>query len=580
MNINASISYTGGTNRTLTLNCANDMVFANATGITSSTARLNLVLRTALNSGSPDNGLIRLNGVTIQTNGGHFWAGGGPTTATWNGLTVGNSLARTWLDDLPGLSVIGSSITTNGGNLYLAGLSHDTSDDNGANYGVSIDNSTISTAAGVIEMNGQVNGKFTYGYGTYLNGNTGTVSIGTTSGAITINGYGYDATSSGNNWRHGITTGGTVAIRTVSGNITMRGEANFSSTVNDKEGIIFATGSSVCSQTGNITLRGTNTRESDGQYSNAIRFHADNQSNAIRIGFDGTNAYSGDILIEGNSIYQRNNNAGAGSIAIQTTGNLTIQPIGNAFTYMRAGDAGTLTFDDDWNFGTTLGSFTYGKSTNTANLTLSSPRTTAGALTIYAGNIIAQQNLTTTNANANILLQATGYIEIAASRVLQTNRGNITFRSNSLGTAVVLPNGTTGSITLNSGSSLLSNGGNITLGGNFDGTEGAGLYAASNRSGGSPGVLINNATLIAAGGNIKIYGKCNSSYDDGVRLQANITTTGTGTIGIYGDATGGNNGTQYFGGISFNNEVSNIETDQGNITLSGKLINTQSNNNT
>jgi hypothetical protein len=97
MNINASISYTGGTNRTLTLNCANDMVFANATGITSSTSRLNLVLRTALGSVFPDHGLIQLNGVTIQTNGGHFWAGGGPTTATWNGLTVGNSLAMTSL---------------------------------------------------------------------------------------------------------------------------------------------------------------------------------------------------------------------------------------------------------------------------------------------------------------------------------------------------------------------------------------------------------------------------------------------------------------------------------------------------
>jgi hypothetical protein len=137
---------------------------------------------------------------------------------------------------------------------------------------------------------------------------------------------------------------------------------------------------------------------------------------------------------------------------------------------------------------------------------------------------------------------------------------------------------TTTSITLNSGSSLLSNGGNITLGGNFTGTEGAGLYAASKGSlGGTPGILINNATLTAAGGNIKIYGKCNNSFNDGVRLQANITTTGTGTIGIYGDAFGGNDGT-YYGGISFNNEISNIETDQGNITLSGKLTSTQSNN--
>ena len=150
MNINASISYTGGANRTLTLNCANDMVFANATGITSSSASLNVVLRTALNAASPYFGYIQMNGVTIETKGGHFWAGGGPTAATWNGLTVGNTYARTWSDDIPGIAVVGSSITTNGGNLYLAGLSHDTFDDNGANYGVSIDNSTITTAACVI----------------------------------------------------------------------------------------------------------------------------------------------------------------------------------------------------------------------------------------------------------------------------------------------------------------------------------------------------------------------------------------------------------------------------------------------
>jgi len=576
--INASISYVGSSNRTLTINGANDMVFANATGITSSSARLNLVLRTALGSVNADHGYIQMNGVTIQTNGGHFWVGGGSGTVTWNGLTVGNSPARTWSDDLPGISLVGSSISTNGGNLYMAGLSWNSSDDDGVNNGILIRNSSISTAAGSIEINGEVNGKYTIGFGTNLDGNSGAVSIGTTSGAMNINGYGFDATSAGNAWRHGVQINGDVAIRTVSGNISILGEAKFSSAINDKEGILLGSGTSVCSQTGNITLRGTNTLESSGQYCNSIRFSTANSTNAIRIGFDGTNPYSGNILIEGNSIYQRNNNAGAGSIAVQTTGNLTIQPTGNTFTYMRAGDAGSLTFDDDWNFGTNLGSFTYGKSTNTANLTLSSPRTTSGALRIYAGNLFVQQNLITTVNNAEILLQSTGYIDIAASRTLQTNNGNIILRANSGGIAVVLPNANTGSITLNSGSSLVSNGGNITLGGNFDGTEGSGLYAASARSGGgSPGVLINNATLTAAGGNINIYGRCNTVFDDGVRLQANITTTGAGSIGIYGDSYGGNNGTQYFGGISFIEAISTIETDQGNITLSGRLINTQSN---
>ncbi len=460
MNINASISYTGGTNRTLTLNSANDMVFANATGITSSSASLNVVLRTALNAASPDYGYIQMNGVTIETKGGHFWAGGGPTAATWNGLTVGNTYARTWSDDIPGLSVIGSSITTNGGNLYFAGLSYNSSDDDGLNWGVNIERSTISSAAGSIEINGEVKGRFTIGFGMNINGNSGSVSISTTSGAITINGYGYDATSSGNAWRHGITLDNNVAIRTVSGNISIRGEANFSSAINDKEGLIIGTGTSVCSQTGNITLRGTNTLESSGQYSNSIRFATSDITNGIRIGFDGTNAYSGNILIEGNSIYQRLTNAGAGSIAIQTAGNLTIQPTGNTFTYMRAGDAGTLTFDDDWNFGTTLGSFTYGKSTNTANLTLSSPRTTAGAMSIYAGNIIAQQNLTTTATNANILLQATGYIETGAN-ITATTASNITLNANG---------GFSSANTLNylTRKAITSAGGNITINADMD----------------------------------------------------------------------------------------------------------------
>jgi hypothetical protein len=41
-------------------------------------------------------------------------------------------------------------------------------------------------------------------------------------------------------------------------------------------------------------------------------------------------------------------------------------------------------------------------------------------------------------------LQSTGYIDIAASRTLQTNNGNIILRANSGGIAVVLPNANTG----------------------------------------------------------------------------------------------------------------------------------------
>jgi hypothetical protein len=1127
--INNSITYTGSSARTLTFNITNDIIFASNMGISSSNASLNLVFRTALTLTNIDHGRIALNQSTINTNGGHLWMGGGPTTATWNGLTVGNSMARTWADNIAGISIINSTIITNGGHIYMYGRSHNSSDDFGSsNFGVNIENSSISSTSGSITIYGDVLGRYTNGIGTRISSTSSTTTISATSGSINIGGWGSDQTTNGNGWRLGTSISGSSStvktiISSVSGNVQIEGNAGFAATINDKEGFVIGGATEIISRSGNISLKGTNALESSGQYCNSIRFDPSNVSNSIRVGFDGTNSYTGNILIEGNSIYQRYLHSSAGSIAVQTTGTLTIQPTGTAFTYMRADNAGTLTYDNDWNFGTNLGGFVYGKttntsaltynnslrtngpmtfytgstqlgvgvemtadganghinflssngfgtvansgstrgkimatgggsininadsdnnnsgtldidwltidgtsgnvllecaafvwntasqvalpefysnggaltirnttssnydintiwfamfgnfggitlgreggtgaillnsctncsssalnfgttafqvagpitalggniyaninlrstnsgsdillkadkhivvganvgvqsnngditfwsnsngvadptdgdfigiysgvsinsangltnqttgggtitiaggntsqvlpsgtvvptayayssrttnwidpvlppggvnfgekrsavgglntvniysgggnivikgksssssagiqwlsgpagatqvinsgngtvtidglstsstahgiefmsyasvvsptiissntsssairiigetfstnnragylgtvkleangtgggievngkvasssnyaaieagtlnayalsgpitfisegglglkaggvwgkgtlassssnitlksdnislytatiettgtltvesigtsfasaltfpitnltvgntvsgltlgkSTNTANITLANATTIAGPITAYGGNIFAQQNLTSTLSGAAILLQATGYIDVSASDIIQTSNGNITLRANASGTA----NTTTSAITLNSGSSLLSNGGNITLGGNFSGTQGAGLYAASARVNGSPGILINNATISAAGGNINIYGRCSTSYDDGIRLQANINTTGAGSIGIYGDAFGGYNGTQYFGGISFFNEVSRIEAVSGNVTLEGILTNSQS----
>ncbi len=274
---------------------------------------------------------------------------------------------------------------------------------------------------------------------------------------------------------------------------------------------------------------------------------------------------SGNVVAKGEAISFSNTN-------INGSGTVTIEPSDNAF--------GGGIANNGLSLASTISGLTIGKTTNNTSLTFGTATTISGPITAYGGNIFTQQNLTSTLNGASILLQATGYIDVSASRTIQTTNGNITLRANSSGTAVVLPNSTTGAITLNSGSSLLSNGGNITLGGNFDGSEGVGLYAASNRSGGSPGVLINNATISATGGHINIYGKCASSYDDGIRLQATITTTGAGNIGIYGDAFGGlTSGTPdiWFGGITFITNSSTIETENGNINIEGVLTNTQSN---
>lgn len=144
--INNTIAYTGFNPRTLTFNAANDLIVASGVNITSSTAAMNLVLRSIFSAGVPDYGRIQLNGVIINTRGGHFWAGGGSGNSTWNGLTVGNTFSRTWLDDVSGISFLNSSLTTNGGNIYMAGQSFNTSDGDGENYGINIRNSKIGRA--------------------------------------------------------------------------------------------------------------------------------------------------------------------------------------------------------------------------------------------------------------------------------------------------------------------------------------------------------------------------------------------------------------------------------------------------
>ena len=101
--ISNSISYSGNTNRTLTLNSPNHIFISSGADITSANAALNVILRAICLLGSPDNGTIQILNSTINTNGGHLWIAGGPNNTTWNGLTVGDHYARTWTDDVKGL---------------------------------------------------------------------------------------------------------------------------------------------------------------------------------------------------------------------------------------------------------------------------------------------------------------------------------------------------------------------------------------------------------------------------------------------------------------------------------------------
>ncbi|WP_230256355.1 YDG domain-containing protein [Rhodopirellula halodulae] len=383
--------------------------------------------------------------TNIRTNGGGFAITGGSTT-TWTpadgeaALSIG--AGRAWATDLTGLlhgaDLRNTTIDTDGGNVLIRAGSSSSVGIFDDVFGIGFDDVSISTGTGSITLDGLVADQsglnvdnaigvhlasgsslasttgdisitgelanttdFVNGAGVWIGRDientltsSGDINISTTQGDIDIVGIGADQNGSG--WRHGlalVTSVGSdsVFLSTVDGDITLDGTANFlDGSTNDTSGLQFQPGSggvmAVTSQTGNITLRGANSQEGNLN-ENGIRLSANDVSDNIRIGYDGVNAYSGDILIQTNSLFKQNTNAGSGSISVQSTGGLTIESIGSSFTK-------SPTLDDDWNLGTTFGSMFFGKIDNTADLTFDSAISLAGAFSAYGGNLTFNDTLT------------------------------------------------------------------------------------------------------------------------------------------------------------------------------------------
>lgn len=578
--IDGTITYTGSATRTLTFRIANDIFITtpNQSITATGSGALNVVLRTATGSGSPDNGRVSIRqNNTINTNGGHLWIGGGATDVTWNGLTVGNSFARTWNENIPGVWIENSTLNTNGGNLSLRGLSHFSGStySGTTNAGVRMAGSTVSTASGSITIQGDIYGNFNNGIATVIEASSTKASnISTTSGSIDIIGYGNTPTNN-SGWRLGLLLDGSQTypsvISSTSGHIQLDGYF-MNCTFNDQSGLQIQAYSRVVSTSGNILLRGEINNANVGQSSNDIRFAPNNASNAIRIGFDGTNAYSGNITIEANSLYQRLNQSSSGSIAVQTTGGLSIRSRGDAFTHLRADNSSTLTYDDDWNFGTNLGSFTLGKTTNNANLTFSNNITTNGPISIYGGTIALNANLTSTLLNAPILVKATDAINASGNQTFTTNNGDFILWADSdnsgQGRIHLLTNPVINTAN-GSTSSGLSGGGKIVLAGGLDNGANGGIA-----NDGIPDGFASNASGIG------VYFNCQGCYsqmysgggDIIIRGASTIANTGVAGMGLYTDGrwlANAGKGSITLQGTSTHSYAVNLTDPGGNNTTAG-----------
>lgn len=506
----------------------------------------------------------------ILTAGGNIWIGGGSSTETQNGLTVPTGYAESVSTDKQGVLINGANINSSGGTIRIKGLSDDTG--NGVkDLGTMIINSNISSGSGNLSLYGTVNNDLSTGSGLWLGTeinsgvSTGNVTLSTTSGNIYIEGV--SAPNNTFTWAHGLmffaTAGDDITISSTTGSISFNGNAVVAANYTDEAvGLVIQMNNTsstfnVNTDGGAISLTG-NGGNSGNDFGIGIR--ANNIANSIKIGDINT----GKINFSMSSL-QTTAQSTIGVVSIETSDSVLIEPISTSF-----GAAILLT--DEYSFASTIKHLGIGKTANNADVTINCAINIAGSISTFGGNLLVQQNLTSSLASAPIVLKANGYIEISSSKIIQTNGGAVTISANSEGTAT----SNIRAIYLATASQILTNGGNITLGGGYSGTEGN-LYAATNRTNGGYAIVLEACTLSASGGDIKIYGRNVTSYGDGVFIEAvNISTTGSGSVGIFGDSYGGYNGTTFFGGITFENLASIIQTVNGNLTLAGILTNSQS----
>lgn len=131
---------------------------------------------------------------------------------------------------------------------------------------------------------------------------------------------------------------------------------------------------------------------------------------------------------------------------------------------------------------------------------------------------------------------------------------------------------TGGAVVLDDGSSIITNGGNITIGGGADPTVTA---AIGNNGGGGYvfGVEIDDSTLNAGGGNISIRGRGyatsnDSNYGVFIHDEAELLTSGSGTISIVGQG-GGTGASDSNYGVIIRGNLTNISAQNGAVVITG-----------
>ncbi|MEN8776952.1 MAG: glycine rich domain-containing protein, partial [Polaribacter sp.] len=506
VNINASVIENYLSSGDLTIEAANIHVQADISSSTSNTFTLKALGKIEIHDNS-----------NIQTSGGDLIVWANSENLNGGNILTGQNVT---LDSRQG------GASTGGGRIHLGGGADTNSDgfpddatagignaSGGLAYGILFGNAAGSgvqllSGGGDITLIGGVDASFTAAANAHGIGFYPGYTINAGAGNITFNGY----ANSGGATTIGIdlmTFGDTNASSiTTTGDLTFNGESTV--TTNTNHGIILNNGLTIDAGTVNIT------------------------GNSEEAGV----ILNGSITSAG-SMRLRANTYSFSSSSVSGQGTLTIEPLTISNSFNSTFNTNGLTLGSD------LTGLTIGKSTNTAEVTITNAIDIAGPIEVYGGDIIINNSLNTTSAgtNGDILVKASGDISLTADESITTSGGDVILWANSDNQAA------NGSISLRKASSITTGsssvtGGSVWLGGGADGgtwndlTVGNG-YAVSGTSftpsdgGGdaNAGVYFENATIKTNGGNILVKGDGGTNYASGITTYGgNTINSGNGTI--------------------------------------------------
>jgi hypothetical protein len=305
--------------RTLTLKANGSIAFKQLSKISPTLSALNLLIWSDADaSGSGDVFFEATssytNPVTILTNGGHLWIGGGSITSTWNGLVVGDGYAT------------GGTLTrTVGvGNMHTNGITIQATD--------------IQTSGGHILMRGKSasgNSPTNFSGGVYLLGN-GSMNSG--GGNIEIEAV----AQSGTGRKYGLYNFGAYTFSPGQGNLTINGDASFVSDPDNASfsgrGVFLWSSVTAINSTGNISIIGRGSTSSNPGIDirtpitagGSISYEAEN------IYFGANHSAGGNIIIKSNQFSFGTNNI------LATSSQLQVAPLTANADIGIAGAAGTL----------------------------------------------------------------------------------------------------------------------------------------------------------------------------------------------------------------------------------------------